>query len=60
MSNYNLLSDSPGLVKMWTNGVYIEDSVKDQLRKLTGLPFIHNHLAVMPDVHMGKGSHAAG
>ena len=36
MSNHNLLSDSPGLVKMWTDGVYIEDSAKDQLRKLSG------------------------
>ncbi|MAG27690.1 RNA-splicing ligase RtcB [Candidatus Pacearchaeota archaeon] len=56
MSSYNVLDDSPGLVKMWTRGVHAEDQAKEQLRKLSGLPFIHRHIAVMPDMHMGKGS----
>lgn len=35
----------------------IEDSALDQLKNLARLPFIHsNGVAVMPDVHAGKGS----
>jgi tRNA-splicing ligase RtcB len=55
--SYELL-DSPGghPVKMWTRGVPVEQSAKDQLEKLAALPFIFRHVAVMPDVHLGKGS----
>ncbi len=55
--NYELIEEE-GLatIKSWTKGVPFEDSAKDQLRKLATLPFIHNHLAVMPDVHGGIGS----
>lgn len=47
MSNYRVLEDSPGLVKMWVDGVAVSDNAADQLRKLSGLPFIHRHIAVM-------------
>jgi len=43
-------------VKSWTRGVPFEEGAKKQLRHLAGLPFIHHHIAVMPDVHQGKGS----
>ena len=43
-------------IKAWTRGVPMEDAAFDQLRKLSALPFVHRHLAVMPDVHAGKGS----
>ncbi len=43
-------------VKMWTNGVAVEDDARTQLRNTAQLPFIFRHLAVMPDVHIGKGS----
>jgi tRNA-splicing ligase RtcB len=43
-------------VKMWTKGVPVEPAAKDQLAKLAQLPFIYHHIAVMPDVHLGKGS----
>jgi tRNA-splicing ligase RtcB len=41
-------------VKVWTTD--IEQSARDQLRRLATLPIIHGHVAVMPDVHWGKGS----
>lgn len=41
-------------VKVWTNDV--EDSAMAQLHNLATLPFIHHHIAVMPDVHWGMGS----
>jgi tRNA-splicing ligase RtcB len=56
-NDYELLGASNGRpVKMWTRGVPVEDSAKDQLAKLAQLPFIYRHIAVMPDVHLGKGS----
>src|SRR5450830_1912352 len=43
-------------VKMWTCGVPVEPEAKEQLAKLAQLPFVYHHVAVMPDVHLGKGS----
>jgi tRNA-splicing ligase RtcB (3'-phosphate/5'-hydroxy nucleic acid ligase) len=43
-------------VKMWTRGVPVEPAAREQLDKLASLPFIFKHIAVMPDVHVGKGS----
>jgi tRNA-splicing ligase RtcB len=35
----------------------IEDTALKQLENMAGLPFIHPHgLAIMPDVHAGKGA----
>ncbi|MGU7784810.1 RtcB family protein [Burkholderia sp. PU8-34] len=43
-------------VKMWTNGVTVEEDARAQLRNTAQMPFIFRHVAVMPDVHLGKGS----
>ena len=43
-------------VKMWTRGVPVEEQAKGQLLNTASMPFIFKHLAVMPDVHYGKGS----
>ena len=52
-----LLSPQGGKpVKMWTQGVPVELEAKQQLEKLAQLPFVFHHVAVMPDVHVGKGS----
>lgn len=40
--------------KVWTDK--IEESAKKQIDNLCALPFIHKHVAVMPDVHAGCGS----
>jgi hypothetical protein len=34
----------------------IEPQALAQLRNIADMPFIHKHVAVMPDVHMGKGA----
>lgn len=34
----------------------IESEALDQLTKISHLPFIHHHIAAMPDVHMGIGA----
>ena len=43
-------------IKLWTRGVPLEDEARDQLRNIAKLPFIHRWIAVMPDVHLGKGA----
>lgn len=43
-------------IKLWTQGVPVEDDAKQQLMNTAKMPFIFKHLAVMPDVHLGKGS----
>src|SRR6188768_956826 len=40
----------------WTEGVPVEEKALQQLRNVAGLPFIHKHVAVMPDVHWGMGA----
>jgi tRNA-splicing ligase RtcB len=43
-------------VKMWTRGVPVDEGSKQQLLNTASMPFIYKWLAVMPDVHYGKGS----
>ena len=43
-------------IKMWTRGVPVEDAARKQLANIARMPFIYKHVAVMPDVHLGKGS----
>lgn len=43
-------------LKMWTQNVPVEQDALRQLEKTARLPFIYKWLAVMPDVHVGKGS----
>jgi tRNA-splicing ligase RtcB len=45
-----------GRIKAWVKGVPIEDAAREQLENVAGLPFVHGHLAVMPDVHFGRGA----
>jgi len=48
------INSGKNLVKIWTND--IEKEAEEQLLNLSNLPFIYKHIAVMPDVHAGKGS----
>lgn len=43
-------------LKMWTRGVVVEEEAMQQLRNVASLPFIHKHVAAMPDVHWGMGA----
>lgn len=52
--NKNAVAGKGVPVKIFTND--IEDDAIRQLRTLSQLPFIHSHIAVMPDVHIGKGA----
>ena len=43
-------------IKYWREGVFVEKEAEEQLERTAALPFIYKHIAVMPDVHVGKGS----
>jgi len=45
-----------GLIKAWTDGVPFEDAARKQVENMAAMPFIHKHVAVMPDVHGGIGA----
>jgi len=54
---YNVIQGSGGVpIKLWTRGVPLEDEARRQLINMASLPFIHRWIAVMPDVHLGKGA----
>ncbi len=41
---------------MWTRPQEVDSAALDQLRAVADLPYVHHHVAVMPDVHLGKGA----
>lgn len=43
-------------VKSWTRGVAFESEARAQVMRIAALPFVHKWVAVMPDVHLGKGA----
>jgi len=54
---YNIIDSGTGVpVKAWTRGVPFEDGARQQVLNVARLPFIHKWVAVMPDVHAGKGA----
>lgn len=40
----------------WTEGVLVEDKALQQIKNVAKMPFIHHHMAVMPDCHWGMGA----
>jgi len=43
-------------VKAWVRGVEFDAGARRQVENIAALPFVHDHVAVMPDVHVGKGA----
>ena len=43
-------------VHLWTPVQEVESSALDQLKNIAALPWAFHHVAVMPDVHFGKGA----
>ncbi|GLW73145.1 RNA-splicing ligase RtcB [Kitasatospora phosalacinea] len=51
-------TEVPGVrvpIRMWTDPAAVEGQAMQQLRNISTLPWLHG-LAVMPDVHLGKGA----
>src|SRR5438552_16935124 len=43
-------------VHLWAPVQEVESSALDQLKNIAALPWAFHHVAVMPDVHFGKGA----
>jgi len=43
-------------VRAWTEGVEVEFDAIQQIKNIAGLPIVAGHVAIMPDVHLGKGT----
>ena len=43
-------------IRMWTKVGEVESAALDQLKNIAALPWAFKHVAVMPDVHFGKGA----
>ncbi len=56
MENYEVIHEGGLPIKAWVKGVPLEDAARQQLVNVASLPFIHKHIAAMPDVHWGMGT----
>lgn len=43
-------------VKMWVGDMEVEEAAIKQITNISQLPILAGHIAIMPDVHMGKGA----
>jgi len=43
-------------IKAWVKGVSFDPNARRQVLNMAQMPFIHPWIAVMPDVHLGKGA----
>lgn len=43
-------------VKIWSKMEEVEPQALDQLKNIAAMPFMHKHVAAMPDVHLGLGA----
>jgi tRNA-splicing ligase RtcB len=56
MPIHGVLSKARVPVKLWAPLHEVESAALDQLTNIANLPFVFKHVAVMPDVHVGKGA----
>lgn len=54
--NYEYIETGRAPIKAWIKGVELEDQARQQLFNISQLPFIHKHVAAMPDTHWGRGA----
>ncbi|MCP5245631.1 MAG: RtcB family protein [Burkholderiales bacterium] len=56
-TTYEVMAEqNRAVIKSWTRGVTFDDNAREQVKNLAAMPFIHKHIAIMPDVHLGKGA----
>jgi len=56
MSQFSYHQTSGVPLKLWDSAGPFEDGAMQQLRNVASLPFVHKHVAGMPDVHWGMGA----
>jgi len=54
MTVKKVIHKGKSIVKIWTND--IDENAMEQLENMSKMPFIHKHIAAMPDVHWGMGA----
>lgn len=55
-TNFEFVPTDGAPIKAWTKGVPVEEPAWRQLHNMASLPFVHKHVAAMPDVHWGMGA----
>jgi tRNA-splicing ligase RtcB len=55
-NKYEVLVKGKVPVKSWTKGVSFDENAQQQVLNVANMPFIHKHVAIMPDVHLGYGA----
>ena len=54
--SYKTFSTAQGtIVKAWVKDLPFEEAAKRQVFNIADMPFVYKEVAVMPDVHVGKG-----
>jgi len=56
MSGPDIIDEGGAPIYAWTKGVEREAAAMEQVAKLSRLPVIFDHVAVMPDMHAGIGA----
>lgn len=55
-TTHNVMQSGGVPIRLWTDGVPVEEQAREQLIKTSQMPFIYKWMAVMPDVHLGMGA----
>jgi tRNA-splicing ligase RtcB len=53
---YDVIRASGKEIKAWISNVPVEEAALQQLRNTAALDIVYPHVAVMPDVHFGRGA----
>src|SRR3712207_2229365 len=53
MGGYEFIEPAGAAIKAWVRGVPLDAAARRQLENVARLPFVHKHVAAMPDVHRG-------
>jgi tRNA-splicing ligase RtcB len=57
VSEHHIANQGSGVqIKTWAPASEIEPQAIEQIQRLASMPGVVGHVAVMPDVHAGKGS----
>ena len=54
--NHSLIKGDRVPIRVWANVQELESDAIRQLKAVASLPWVAHHVAVMPDVHVGKGA----
>ena len=56
MNKFSIHESGGVPLKLWDSHQPFEAGAMQQLHNVASLPFVHSHIAGMPDVHWGKGA----